>query len=162
MAKEDLFHLGAKGLIYNKEGHLLLLQQALKRPHKDGAFVWDLPGGRVHRGESLEEAFRREVQEETGLGNLSQFHLLTMVLSPSRIPLQEGDVGLILAIYLCPIPDKKLLIQLSEEHFHSVWVEPREAAKLLAVNHPADLVKKIEQLQGTLRAEDPLCPVARV
>lgn len=43
--------------------HLLLV----KRGRPPGAELWALPGGRVEPGESLAEAARREVAEETGL-----------------------------------------------------------------------------------------------
>lgn len=45
------------------QGKFLLLQR--KNPPVQGA--WWLPGGRVRRGETLEDAVQREVQEETGL-----------------------------------------------------------------------------------------------
>lgn len=39
----------------------------VKRAHEPRKGEWSLPGGLLHLGESLEEAVRREVKEETGL-----------------------------------------------------------------------------------------------
>ncbi len=66
-----------------------------------------------------------------------------MVLSKIRIPTDEGDVGLILAIYECHI-DESQPIKLSEEHTEFSWFNPIEAAKLLEVKYPkefTDIVK---------------------
>ena len=39
----------------------------VKRGHEPNKGLWTVPGGRVERGESLEDAVKREIREETGL-----------------------------------------------------------------------------------------------
>ncbi len=46
------------------EGTRLLLIQRSRPPF---AGRWSLPGGKLHSGETLEQALRREMREETGL-----------------------------------------------------------------------------------------------
>jgi mutator protein MutT len=55
-----LILVAAGALILDEQGRLLLQRRA-----DDGS--WDLPGGALELGESVEEAVRREVREETGL-----------------------------------------------------------------------------------------------
>jgi ADP-ribose pyrophosphatase YjhB (NUDIX family) len=50
-------------VILDGSGRLLLI----RRGHEPHAGLWSLPGGRVEAGETLEQAVRREVLEETGL-----------------------------------------------------------------------------------------------
>lgn len=46
-------------LLFNKEGHILLLK------HKAGK--WLLPGGRLNDGENWRDGLKRELQEEAGI-----------------------------------------------------------------------------------------------
>lgn len=54
------FRIGVFALIFNEQGHILL-------GHRRDTDWWNLPGGCMEIGETVDEALRREVQEETGL-----------------------------------------------------------------------------------------------
>jgi 8-oxo-dGTP diphosphatase len=140
-AKEDHFHLGVKALIHNAEGKLLLLKLNVKRI-KNPKGIWDLPGGRIQKNESLEDALRREVYEETGLQDITQINPFLMMLTDRRIPFQNDDVGLVLATYFCEISGDRPIC-LSEEHTDFGWFEPDIAAHLLMKNHPSELTDRL-------------------
>lgn len=61
-AKEDTFHLGVKALIRNPNKEILLLE----RKSKFNKNYWDIPGGRLQKGESLLQTLKQEIAEETG------------------------------------------------------------------------------------------------
>ena len=77
---EDFTHMfrvieAAGGVVSNKNGEILFI-------HRIGR--WDLPKGKIEKGESLEQAALREIEEETGLKELileefinNTFHLYT-------------------------------------------------------------------------------------
>lgn len=51
------------GIAFDADGRVLLIQ----RGNPPSAGYWTVPGGRVEPGETLAEACRRELREETGL-----------------------------------------------------------------------------------------------
>ena len=77
---EDFTHMfrvieAAGGIVNNKNGDILFI-------HRMGK--WDLPKGKIEKGESLEQAAVREIEEETGLKELviekflnNTFHIYT-------------------------------------------------------------------------------------
>lgn len=63
---EDFTHMfkvveAAGGVVSNKNGEILFIRRMGK---------WDLPKGKIEKGESLEQAAVREVEEETGIREL--------------------------------------------------------------------------------------------
>lgn len=51
-------HLSARALVTNSHGQILLVRQG---------DVWITPGGHIRPGETIAEAAKREIREETGL-----------------------------------------------------------------------------------------------
>lgn len=58
----------AVAIIFNREGKILIAQRP---PHKLAPGFWEFPGGKVEKGETVEEALHREILEEVNLIILS-------------------------------------------------------------------------------------------
>lgn len=146
MNSEDTFHLGVKALIRDRQGKILLLQVNPQKLRGDQLAYWDLPGGRLQKGDSVKDTLLREIEEETGITTVSEITPLTVVLSNIRIPLENNDsVGLILSVYTCTVP-QDASITLSDEHGAYRWVIAKDAADLLGVKYPADFCAAITAL----------------
>lgn len=136
---EECFYLGVKALILNPEEKVLLL----KRCHPLKGVYWDIPGGRLQKGESQTETLLREVREETGLNNISKVHPLMMSLTDIRIPGPTGDFGLIFSIFLIKITEAFIPI-LSNEHVDFEWCFFPDAAEKLKEQYPSQFIKFLE------------------
>ena len=84
------------------DGSLLLM----RRKNSPARGEWWLPGGRIHRGESLEETLRREVREETGL-EISAYKLVGVY---SRVFSERHDITI---AYLCECKGR---VSMNDEH----------------------------------------------
>lgn len=138
----DTFHLGIKALVCDTAGHVLLLKVNTAKLKDTREAYWDLPGGRLEKGQTIEETLHREVQEELGITEVYIAKQIGMVLSNIRIPVGEENVGLILGVYSCDIPEGSTIV-LSDEHVAYDWFSPAEAAKLLLVKYPKDLCDQV-------------------
>lgn len=104
------FLVAAKAIIAVKNRVLIL-----KKADKGNGIRWDLPGGKVHFGETLEEALTRQVKEETGC------HV--SIVKPYKFWsfLQGEDTQIIGTTFLCRSTDIDN-INLSDEHSDYEWI----------------------------------------
>lgn len=142
---EDCYHLGVKALIKNQQGQILLLKVNKAKLSGTIEAYWDIPGGRVQRGDTVEETLVREITEETGIKDVKNIEPFSMVLSNIRIPIRPCDVGLVLAIYTCDI-DENEVIKISSEHVEYDWFDPRDAAKLLEIKYPIEFTSRLYEV----------------
>jgi 8-oxo-dGTP diphosphatase len=76
MAEDNLVsQVAAKAVIVDSEGKILMLREAVT--YKDGTHIgkYNLPGGRLDKGEAFLDGLKREVREESGLDVEPQFPL---------------------------------------------------------------------------------------
>ena len=107
-------------LLHNGQGKLLML-----RTHKWG-HRWGIPGGKIRRGESTEDALRREVKEETGL----DIDRIRFVIVQDCIDSHEflRPEHFLLLNYVARVTGGE--VTLNEEAQDYRWVTPAEAMGL--------------------------------
>lgn len=143
---ENIFHLSIKALIRNKKGQILLLENNPKNASNLNPPHWDLPGGRLKKGDKIENTLKRELQEEIGIKDVNIIKFLDASVSNFRMPDGKQIVGLILFTYLCSIKDPSLVKLIDDEHIQYKWANPKEAARLLKVKFSESLAEKIMHL----------------
>lgn len=117
----------AGGLVTNKKHEVLMIFRRNK---------WDLPKGKLDPGETLEQCAVREVEEETGLRNISlQKHLLTTYHTyheSGKFILKESYW------YNMSINDEQALIPQAEEQIADArWVKKTQLPELLNNTFPS-------------------------
>jgi ADP-ribose pyrophosphatase YjhB (NUDIX family) len=108
---EHLYRLSS-AVFAERNGKILLLKRAA------GALTggWYLPGGAVDPGESVEEAARRELLEESGLAPVGG---LTCVAVAHMYVYGHESLQV---CYACACPDGDVV--LSHEHAEAQWIDP--------------------------------------
>lgn len=107
-------------LIHDGNGKVLMI-----RTHKWGN-RWGIPGGKIERGESTEDALRREIHEETGLGiGDIRFALVQdSINSPEFIRPEH----FLLLNYVAGATGKDVILNDEAEEFR--WLSPADALEL--------------------------------
>lgn len=112
--------------IIKKDSHYLLtLRNEKNNPHSPFNGLWQLPGGGVEFGESLEEALIREVREELGVG-VSIVMLVPKIIHKVRNKTWHG----LFVCFLCRRKDENATIQLNEEASEWGWFTREEIRNL--------------------------------
>src|SRR3989338_4540829 len=112
--EQDLerFWISQAGILI-RENKCLILELA----GKPG--FWDIPGGRLNRGELAESGFQREIKEELGIDNF----LVGKIVDYDIWYTPKGDPVCAIAIL---IKNEKDEIILSDEHLQYKWVAENE------------------------------------
>ncbi|CAM2070497.1 NUDIX domain-containing protein [Sulfidibacter corallicola] len=120
---------------------ILLIQRRLD-PFKD---YWALPGGFVKMEESLEEAARRELEEETGIHNLYLEQLYTYGAVD-----RDPRTRVISVAYYALVKLSCYGIRASGDAANTAWFSVRERPEL-AFDHAQILETALARLKGKVR-----------
>jgi nucleoside triphosphatase len=119
--------VAVKAVIQNKDGKFLIVCEN----HR-----WQGVGGRLEKGEKLEDGLRRETKEETGITDLE---IGTVIHVDEWFAKPEGDLKHIVALFfLCKTKTSKVI--LSDEHNEFAWIAPDELEK-----YGDDIEKEIKE-----------------
>lgn len=105
--------IAVKSFIVNNEGKLLVVKRSGTDVQNPG--IWEIPGGKLSRGENPFEGLRRETREETGLE--------IDILNPIRVHhfKTHNDYTITMVTFFCrPLSST---VQLSHEHAEHNWIE---------------------------------------
>ena len=130
----------AVGAVIVQEGRIVLVRRA----HAPGRGDWTLPGGRVEFGESLVDAVRREMREETSL----EVIVGPMIELFDRIErADEGHVAshLVIVDYVCA-PRAGILLA-GDDAEAAVWVGVDELAGYQVRPHAAEVIRRALALE---------------
>ena len=127
----------AGGLVKNNEKKILVIFRRGK---------WDLPKGKLDKGEKLEDCAVREVEEETGLKNVK----LNSPLIVTYHTYHEGTKFILKESHWFTMKvsgKQKLIPQTDEDIFDIRWVEPNDIHSYLPRSFPliGDIIKAATQ-----------------
>lgn len=115
--------VAVKAVIQNDDGKFLIVREGER---------WQAVGGRLEKGEKLEDGLRRETQEETGITDLTVgkvIHVDEWFAKP------EGELRHIVALFFsCSTTCSE--VTLSDEHQEYAWITVDELEKY------GDLIEK--------------------
>lgn len=115
-------------VIFDRRGRLLLQQRS------DGG-QWGLPGGSVEIGESVADAVRREVREETGL-RVSVRRLVGVYSEPGRQVVRYPDGNVWHYVNVCfECVARGGELRTCDETLALAYVSPRRLPPALLANH---------------------------
>lgn len=108
--------VAVKAVIQRPDGKFLIVREGDR---------WQAVGGRLEKGEKLEDGLRRETEEETGITELEigkVIHVDEWFAKP------EGELKHIVALFfLCKARSSK--VRLSDEHQEYSWIKADELEK---------------------------------
>ena len=137
--------VAAGGVVQNEEGKVLFIYRKKR---------WDLPKGKVEKGETLEEGAKREVKEETGVKKIKVGELVGVTYHifkrNNRYQLKESHW-----FYMTTKYEGELVPQTKEDITKAVWKGNKKTLKALEKTYPniAHLFAKANLFKSLFEAE---------
>jgi 8-oxo-dGTP diphosphatase len=125
------YFIAAHALIERDGKYLVTLRS---RENDYMPLKWDLPGGIVQPGETLEEALYREVVEETKL-LINIHHVLHIYSNRNQLPIRQDFQ----AVYLCSFLSGNIELN-PAEHEQYQWLDYPNISKLDTISFLSDLL----------------------
>jgi len=123
----------AAAAVVVRDGRLLLLEDRWGR--------WGLPSGFVEKGESAEEALRREILEELGVG--------CEMVAPHSVDIDwAGPEGAVFILVHFDVTLSSDEFAPNEEVVRSAWVSPDDIGRYRVWPNVVRLVESLEKAQG--------------
>lgn len=107
-------------IIMDEEGRILLM----KRTNEPAKGLYWYPGGRIKRGQSLEEALKEQVKEETGLSQ-SQVEVIKVASVDSVLFKSRHTININFLLK----KKKDSEVKLDPQHSDFKWLKPEEFDK---------------------------------
>lgn len=128
--------------IEKKEPKFLLIQHPDSRDAKTGKMRpghWDFPKGHIEKGETTEDAARREVKEETGISNVE---IIQGFKETTKYFIKIGEEKRMKFVAFFLAETKSPRIKISYEHQNFTWLNFEDAYKKLTYRNAKSVLQK--------------------
>ena len=146
---EEKFHVGVKALFVNDKNQILVLKVNPKDSWCIKEVHWDLPGGRIEEGYSIEQTLRKEVKEEIGVDDFEILEHFDTNRARIKLNVENGLVGLLMIVYRCRLSDGNVEIKLNDESSEYKWADMDESKELLRFKFSDSLIEKLSRLESS-------------
>ncbi len=129
----SIFYVAAHALIINEDNKVLVLKRSSLNdymPHK-----WDIPGGTVEVGETVEEALVRELKEETNI-KIHPLYPIYAYSNLSQLPKRQT----VQIVYKCEYINSAITLN-PREHEEYKWVSYDKIKELDCIAFLDELIK---------------------
>jgi 8-oxo-dGTP diphosphatase len=136
--------VSVKALLRNGDDILVL-----RESKGDNSGKFHFPGGHTEGEESLEEALRREVRQETGIEQMDIGLPYYVCEWPARL---GGELIRVVGIFY-PCRTEERSVTLSHEHDQELWMAPLDYSQHPMVSHSDQIIERYLELErlGGLR-----------
>lgn len=125
-------------IIQNARGEVLFLRRA-RTAYGDGG--WCLPGGKVDYGETVEQAARKELREETTL----ECRVARFLFHQDSLPPEPGSMHCINFYFECEVAGD---LEMNPESSDWAWIGPEDLDKYEVVFRNGEAVQRFWKMKG--------------